>query len=126
MSVVRIASALLFASIAIPAFAQSGDSHARVDTAKSHTVIYPKGFETSNEKGIVTLNVGVGSDGLVSHVGVAQTSGYHDLDLAATESAVAWRYVPAMRDGAPHADEITLRVVYDRPDAAEPSGAPAH
>lgn len=104
-----------FATIAVPSAAQAVDSHARVDTAQSHSVVYPNGFETSDEQGVVTLSVGVSRDGYITHVGVAQSSGHRDLDVAATESAMNWRYVPAMREGDPQPDEITLRVVYDRP-----------
>jgi TonB family protein len=116
---------LLTITAASPSFADtSGDTRARVDLSKSHTVVYPQGFEASDEQGVVTLDVAIGTDGMVSRVRVAQTSGHQDLDLAATESALNWRFIPAMRGGEISSDEIMLRVVYDRPDPAAP--APAH
>jgi TonB family protein len=115
---------LLTVTAASPSFADTNDTRARVDLSKSHTVVYPQGFETSDEQGVVTLDVAVGTDGLVSRVRVAQTSGHKDLDLAATESALNWSFIPAMRGGEISSDEIMLRVVYDRPDPAAP--APAH
>lgn len=115
---------MLLAVVALPATAQTGDTRARVDLTKSHIVVYPNGFETSGEHGTVTLVVGVGTDGLVTHVKVAQTSGYGDLDVAASETAMNWKYVPATHEGDVRQDEIMLKVVYNRPDPAPP--APAH
>jgi TonB family protein len=119
-------TALLLTITTLPSAAETGDTRARVDLSQSHTVVYPKGFETSNEQGTVTLAVGVGADGLVTHLRVAQTSGYHDLDIAATESAMNWRYTPATHDGDTHPDEIMLKVEYDRPDPATAAPNPAH
>jgi TonB family protein len=115
-------TAMLLAVAAMPAAAQTGDTRAHVDLTKSHVVVYPDGFEESGEQGTVTLDVGVGTDGLVTHVKVAKTSGYRDLDVAASETAMNWKYVPASHDGDVHPDDIMLKVVYDRPDAS----APAH
>ena len=73
----------------------------------------------------MVVNVGVENSGQITHAKVTQSSGYHDLDLAALESAVSWHYVPATHDGDTHPDEITLRIVYNRPDT-QPASAPAH
>ncbi|MGA9796549.1 MAG: energy transducer TonB [Rhizomicrobium sp.] len=122
------ARTLAFAALvlAVPSLAAAQDTRARVDTSKSHIVVYPKGFETSAEQGVVTLAVGVGTDGLVSHVGLAQSSGHHDLDVAGIETVMNWHFVPATHDGDVHPDEITLRVVYDRPDSTSAAPAEAH
>ena len=125
---IRILSSIgmLLAAATMPAAAQSGDTHAQVDLSKSHTVVYPDGFETSGEQGTVTLAVGVGVDGLVTHVKIAQSSGFKDLDNAAEESAMNWQYVPAVHNGDVHPDDIMLRVVYDRPSQSAATTPPAH
>jgi TonB family protein len=126
MTVIRtLAYTTLFvAGLALPAVAQSGDTRAHVDSAHSNTVVYPPNFEASGEEGAVMVNVGVESSGQITHAKITGSSGHHDLDIAALETAVSWHYVPATHDGETHPDEITLRIVYNRPDA--PAAASAH
>lgn len=60
---------------------------------------YPTGSIRASEEGTVMLNVFVGSDGRVSDVRVATSSGYQRLDSAAMKEVRTWRFAPATRGG---------------------------
>lgn len=62
---------------------------------------YPSISQRLNEQGTVTLSFHITTDGGVSGVSVAKTSGYSRLDDAAVSCAQNWHYKPAMQNGAP-------------------------
>ena len=115
------------ASIAImgagAAFGASTAPH--VDLTQPHTQVYPESAQASGEQGTVLVQVYVGPNGRVAKYNVAQSSGFGDLDNAALESVLNWRFVPAMRDGDPVSDWTVVKVVYELPQApAQPSSPP--
>jgi periplasmic protein TonB len=62
---------------------------------------YPETSVRLNEEGTTLLSFKVMTDGSVSGVSVAKSSGYPRLDEAAISCAGKWRYKPASEDGTP-------------------------
>ncbi len=74
---------------------------------------YPPAAIRGNEEGALNLSILVGTDGRVRDVKVAESSGSSRLDQAAMNEARShWRLRPAMRDGVPFEQWLTLRVVF--------------
>lgn len=74
-----------------------------VSIGRPHTCMqnYPETSVRLNEEGTTTLSFKVMTDGSVSSVTIAKSSGYERLDNAAVSCAGRWRYKPAAVDGAP-------------------------
>ena len=77
---------------------------------------YPPASQRLGEAGTVVVRVVVGIDGRVVRASIAQSSGFARLDEAALKRALAkWRFIPALRDGAPVEAErevpVTFRLV---------------
>jgi protein TonB len=64
------------------------------------------------EQGAVMLLIHVSVDGLTAGVEVLQGSGYVALDRAAQDAVMAWRFLPAVKDGQPIPFDMKLRVVF--------------
>jgi len=62
---------------------------------------YPAISQRLNEEGVTTLSFHIMTDGSVSNVAVAKSSGHDRLDQAAVSCAQSWHYKPAMQNGAP-------------------------
>jgi protein TonB len=62
---------------------------------------YPEVSVRLNEEGTTMLSMKVMTDGSVSGVSVAKSSGFPRLDDAAVSCASRWHYKPASQDGAP-------------------------
>jgi protein TonB len=74
---------------------------------------YPMSSVHLDEQGKVVLSVLIGTDGRVTDVKVAQSSGSSRLDQAAvTEARAHWRLRPATRNGVPFEQWLTLGVVF--------------
>ncbi|MGH6878174.1 MAG: energy transducer TonB [Rhizomicrobium sp.] len=99
---------------------------AHVDLSQPHPQpAYPTAALASGEQGTVLVNVLVPSSGHISEYRLAQSSGFGDLDNAALESVLGWRFVPAVRDGDTVTDWTTVKVVFELPQpAAPPAVAP--
>jgi TonB family protein len=106
--------------------AAAADAPPRVDTSQPTTVVYPKSAQVSGEEGTVMVRVFVNTSGRAARASVAQSSGFMDLDNAAVETAMNWRYVPAIHDGDTASDWATVQVVYKLPagEPARPPGRP--
>jgi len=74
-----------------------------VSVGRAHTCQqnYPEVSVRLNEEGVTTLSFKVMTDGSVSNVAVAKSSGSDRLDNAAISCAGKWRYKPATQDGNP-------------------------
>lgn len=74
---------------------------------------YPTASRRLGEEGTVVVRVVVGTDGRVVRASIARSSGSARLDEAALKRAlVAWRFVPALRDGVPVEAERELPVTF--------------
>jgi periplasmic protein TonB len=62
---------------------------------------YPAVAQRLNQEGTTTIEFTVNTDGSVSNVQVAGSSGHDSLDQAAIRCASSWRYKPALQNGQP-------------------------
>jgi periplasmic protein TonB len=74
--------------------------------------VYPLEAVRRAQQGMVTLLIHVSPEGLAAGVDVVQGSGYVLLDRAARDAVVAWRFLPAVKDGQPIPFDMKLRVVF--------------
>lgn len=106
--------------------AMAADTAPHVDITQPHMQEYPKSAQASGEQGTVLVQVYVRPDGRVAKYAVAQSSGFGDLDSAALQSVLNWRFVPAMRGGDPVSDWTIVKLVYQLPllptQASSPPG----
>ncbi len=58
--------------------------------------VYPENLRRRNIEGAVTVRLTVGADGLVEDVEILQSSGYDEMDAAATDAVYKERYQPAI------------------------------
>jgi TonB family protein len=99
----------------------TGDIPPRLDpAAPNYQPSYPDAAQINGEQGKVLLDVEVKPDGTVQKISVAQTSGFADLDSAAVEAALRWRFVPASAGG--NADTVWTKITinFQLPTAANP------
>jgi periplasmic protein TonB len=109
-----------------PGAAQAGNMPAHVDSTQPNAEpLYPDSARAADEQGTVLIDVLVRSSGRPTKFHVAQSSGYGDLDAAAVQTVLNWRYVPAMRDGNTVSDWTTVKVVYQLPKTAAETPAPS-
>jgi TonB family protein len=109
-----------------PAAAVSAmDAPPRVDATQPHTQLYPESAQASGEQGTVLVDVYVRPNGQIGKYALAQSSGYGDLDNAALQSVLNWRFIPARRNGDTVPDWTIVKIVYQLPPApAQPSSPP--
>jgi len=92
---------------ALAAIAASAPAHAAVTISSAvpmpgdnphacGTEWYPPAALAAGEEGKTTLSFRIGVDGIPKNVSVAASSGYADLDEAATKCVATWKYQPAM------------------------------
>jgi protein TonB len=107
-----------------PAKAQDvRESAAHVDASQPHPQPpYPDTALANGEQGDVLVGVYVSSSGHIKKFRVAQSSGFDDLDDAAVESVLGWRFVPATHDGNPVSEWTTVKVVFQMGNPASASG----
>ncbi|HEY6578940.1 MAG TPA: energy transducer TonB [Rhizomicrobium sp.] len=100
---------------------------AHVDLSRPHPQPpYPDSARASGEQGTVLVDVLIRPNGYVGKFRVAQSSGFGDLDNAAVESVLGWRFVPASRGGDTVSDWTTVKIVFELPQpVAPPAAAPA-
>jgi TonB family protein len=94
--------------------------------------VYPPSAVAQGQHADVVLTLTVDTDGHVSKVVVAKSSGFDDLDEAAQVAAHQWTFVPAMRDGKPVPSRITVPFHFAPPapppevvDTSKPGVLPA-
>lgn len=95
-----------------------GEAAAAASLAKAHVYlppvllqdvapVYPDIARFRGWEGRVVLELSITIEGRVGQVEVSESSGYEQLDRAAVEAALQWRYIPARRNG--EAVEARLR-----------------
>ena len=85
----------------------------KVDTSQPTPVVYPEVAQRNGEEGTVVLDVQVRPSGRAETAQVVGSSGYRDLDNAAVETVLGWRFVPGDSDTA------RVSVVYKLPQNAQ-------
>ncbi|MBV9252031.1 MAG: energy transducer TonB [Acetobacteraceae bacterium] len=73
---------------------------------------YPREAALRREHGEVIVVIHVTPEGLVSHVDIAQSSGFTLLDRAAREAIQTWHFMPAVKDGEAVSFEVPMRIVF--------------
>jgi protein TonB len=86
---------------------------------------YPDSAQLAGEQGDVLVDVYVSSSGRPHKVRISQSSGFKDLDDAAVEAAVNWRYIPATEDGDTVSSWTTVKLHFQLPQAQPASATPA-
>lgn len=107
-------SALVLATTLLASAALASPPH--VDPSADNGTIYPKNSQTLGEQGIVTVNAYVRPNGRATRVKLVNSSGYADLDTAAIQTVMNWKFIPAMENGEATSDWTKLQIVYKLPD----------
>lgn len=109
------------AAIALATFVQTDafaetSSPPRVDPSYPHyQPPYPDAAQAKGEEGVVMVDVYVRPSGKPTRAKISQSSGFDDLDTAAMQGVLNWRFVPATEDGEIVSDWTTVKVVYQLP-----------
>ncbi|HEY2071340.1 MAG TPA: energy transducer TonB [Rhizomicrobium sp.] len=88
---------------------------AHVDASADNQTIYPIRAQSSGEEGVVKLQAYVRSNGRATRVRMVQSSGFSDLDDAAIQTVMNWRFVPSSAGGTSQSDWADLQIVYKLP-----------
>jgi protein TonB len=72
---------------------------------------YPMESRRKREQGTVVVRLLIGTDGRVSEISIAQSSGFARLDQAALQAIRGWRWQPIIREGQP----VEVRGLYSMP-----------
>ena len=78
---------------------------------------YPAEARASHQEGLVMLGVQVNTEGHVSDVSLARSSGYPLLDKSAIEAVRRWTFEPAREGGFPVASRVDVPVRFTLKDA---------
>lgn len=73
---------------------------------------YPRIAKRLQQEGSVLLELEVDAGGRVAAAHVLESSGFERLDEAAREGVLAWRFEPALRDGAPVTERFRHRIQF--------------
>lgn len=88
----------------------------RVDTSGVNVQPpYPASALPDRESGSVLLAVGVDTEGNVTKVRPVRTSGFDDLDEAAINGVIGWKFVPAMANGKAVEGNTLIQIVFQPP-----------
>jgi TonB family protein len=127
------AAAAVAMTIGLPswALADGNDTAPQVDLSVPHDQPpYPVSAQTGAEQGIVAVDVLVRPNGKPARIKVSQSSGFADLDNAAVQGVLNWRFVPATHSGDAVSDWTTVKIVYQLPTPtatpASMTASPAH
>ncbi|MGH6871209.1 MAG: energy transducer TonB [Rhizomicrobium sp.] len=104
--------------------AMAGYSKPHIDTTHDNQTIYPASSQASGEQGLVKVEAYVRANGRATRVKIVKSTGYADLDLAAIQSVMNWRFVPAMQNGEPVSDWAQLQIGYTLPPDAQKKSNP--
>jgi periplasmic protein TonB len=79
---------------------------------------YPSAAVVNGEHGSVIMNVQVSSNGKPRTAAIYKSSGFDDLDTAALQAVLNWRFVPAMRSGETETNWALVKVDFQLPTPA--------
>jgi len=102
--------------------AAPADSGAAVDSAPTTLgygtrtkIAYPRTALANRIEGTVILRVLVGEDGSVQNIEIDKSSGSHELDRAAREGVMKWKFKPGMRGGVAYAGWARVPISFTLP-----------
>jgi TonB family protein len=97
-----------------PALPANGPPH--VDTSGVNMQPnYPASALAAHEKGSAIISVSVRDDGTVGKASLARSSGYSDLDSAAINAVLHWKFQPALENGEPVDGETSVLIAFQPP-----------
>lgn len=112
---IMLSSALISGPIAAQTAAAPADTPPKLDTSGVNLQpAYPAG---STASGSVAVAAFVRDNGTVSRVAVAKSSGSSDLDTAAANAVMHWKFVPATEHGQPVSGKTVVQIVFQPPAA---------
>lgn len=123
---ITLATPLAFLSAARPAIAQDQPSPSAVSqppdwrrvkppkVRSAEPPIHPDRGPGKDYSGKVRVDLIVEADGKPSHLRIARSSGYPDVDQAALDSVEKFRFRPATLDGKPVRVDMNIEVAFDR------------
>ena len=120
-NILRSALLAMGGFVLVSTAAWSDDRKPKVDNTKPTAVVYPQTAQVAGEEGIVVLNVHVSDSGKPLNVAMSKSSGFTDLDNAAIETVMNWRFVPAIRGGSTTDDWALVQIVYKLPEGPKPA-----
>ncbi len=80
--------------------------------ARNRPPPYPEEAARKGQQGAVDVVIHVSPYGLTAGVDVLRSSGYASLDRAARQAVIEWRFLPAVKDGAPIPFDMPMRFVF--------------
>jgi len=117
----------LIGGLAATSALAGSDAPARVDRSYANPQPpYPDTAQSNGEQGTILVDVLVRASGKPAGAKVERSSGYRDLDDAAVQGVLNWRFVPAMRGGDWVKDWTTVKVVYQLPTLMPPASPAAY
>lgn len=106
-------------SVAVPAVSASGDQQQRIRVGgnikepkkiKDVKPVYPEDAKNAGIQGIVILETIIGTDGSVQEAKILR--GVPQLDKAALDAVIQWRYTPTLLNGEPVEVVMTVTVTF--------------
>jgi len=95
-------------------YGQTSNPH--VDSSGANTQPpYPGSALPDRESGSVLLAIAVNADGSVAKIRPVRTSGFDDLDAAAINGVLNWKFAPAVRDGKAVQGDTLVQIVFHPP-----------
>lgn len=110
------ASTLAIAAALMVSPALAGRAH--IDTSHDNQTIYPPHAQAMGEEGLVRMQAYVRPNGRATRVRLVQGTGYYELDRAAIQTVMNWRFVPATENGEAVSDWTDLQIAYKLPESA--------
>jgi protein TonB len=92
------------------------DAQPRVDTSGVNMQpAYPETALRLKESGSPAIRAYVRGDGTVRKVSLERSSGYDDLDSAAANAVMHWKFLPAIQNGQPVSGEAVVLITFQAP-----------
>ncbi|MBI3675522.1 MAG: energy transducer TonB [Proteobacteria bacterium] len=118
-----LAAGLFSAALLTAAPVFAGDtrwSDPRLDASWNNVQpAYPDSAQASGEEGSVDIALYVNPRGKPKKLRIVQSSGFEDLDDAAVDAVLNWKFVPATYDGDTVSQWTTVRIVFRLPRPAQ-------
>lgn len=114
---------VIFTGLAVSALAFLAQSSALADVTKPRVdasganmqPAYPATALPNREAGAVVIGALVREDGSVRQIALRHSSGYADLDTAAANAVMGWKFVPGTEDGKPVSAWANVQIVFTPP-----------